>query len=367
MIEHEERVFNFNPGPGVLPESVLEKVQEELLNYRKSGASILELSHRSDVFLEVLEDAKARLRRLTNLSDDYQILFMAGGAQMQFSAVPMNLIKRRAAGRGLYAVTGKWGELALKEGKKYGNAETWVTSKPEGYRTIPKIDEQALEKLAGASYVHLTSNNTLFGTQWQEFPATKDVPLIVDATSDFLSKRVDFSQFGVVYASLQKNLGPAGLTLVIVRGDLVGSQIPETPNLLSYESILQKDSLNNTINVFAVYVLRYVLEWYEELGGVDILEKENRAKAEKVYSVLDRSALYETYAEKADRSLNNIVFHIKDEGCQRDFLDRANRQGLIGLKGHREVGGVRVSLYNAMPAQGVEALVGYLLDFEKKI
>jgi len=366
MPRFAERAYNFSPGPAVLPLPVLEKVQKELLNYRECGASILEISHRSKDFLPILDETQQLFRQLTQLPDNYRLLFFSGGAQMQFSAVPLNLLSRSASNRASYAVTGKWGELALEEGKRYGSAEEWMHGREDRYNRIPNVQAEDLERLKGSAYLHLTSNNTLYGTQWNHFPQTGEVPLVIDATSDILSREVDFSQFGLVYASLQKNLGPAGLTLVVVRDDLLGQHLPQTPKLLQYQAIDSQNSLNNTINVFAVYVMRYVLEWYEEQGGIAAMEKQNRQKAKLLYDYLDESDFFLTSVNPPDRSLVNVIFNLPTTELLQQFLQECEEVGLLALKGHREVGGVRASLYNALPLAAVERLVEKMRDFERK-
>lgn len=365
MPRFSERVYNFSPGPAVLPLSVLQQVQEELLNYRQCGASILEISHRSKEFLAILDETQNLFRQLTHLPENYQLLFFSGGAQMQFSAVPLNLLSRSASRRASYAITGKWGELAHAEGLRYGEAEVWVNGREMQYTQIPEMCPADLMKLEGSAYLHLTSNNTLYGTQWHQFPQTNEIPLVVDATSDILCREIDFSQFGIVYASLQKNLGPAGLTLVVVREDLMGYHMPETPKLLQYSTLAEQNSLNNTINVFAVYVMRYVMEWYLEQGGLAEMERRNREKAKLLYDCLDETDFYRAKATTADRSLVNVVFDLPSADLLQQFLAECEEIGLLALKGHRDVGGVRASLYNALPLEAVERLVEKMREFEQ--
>jgi phosphoserine aminotransferase len=366
MPRFAERTYNFSPGPAVLPLPVLEKVQKELLNYRECGASILEISHRSKEFLPILDETQQLFRQLTQLPDNYRLLFFSGGAQMQFSAVPLNLLSRSASNRASYAVTGKWGELALGEGNRYGSAIEWVHGRENRYNQIPNVHAEDLERLKDSAYLHLTSNNTLYGTQWNQFPQTGEVPLVIDATSDILSREVDFSQFGLVYASLQKNLGPAGLTLVVVREDLLGHHLPQTPKLLQYQAIDSQNSLNNTINVFAVYMMRYILEWYQKQGGVATMEQQNRQKAKLIYDCLDESDFFLTNVNPSDRSLVNVIFNLPTSELLQQFLWECEEVGLLALTGHREVGGVRASLYNALPSAAVERLVEKMRDFERK-
>ena len=306
-----QRVYNFGAGPAMIPIEVMEEVQDEFLNYRNHGASIIEISHRAPPFLEILEETDEVFRRLTSLGDTHTILFMHGGAQMQFSAVPLNLMNLKPTRRATYLITGKWGILAEEEGRKYGQTHIAMNGKDVGFRSIPEWVPGELDP--NSSYVHLTSNNTLYGTQWHEFPETADVPLVADATSDILSRVIDYSRFGVLYAGLQKNLGPSGLALVLVRKDLLGQSLPETPKLLNYMLTHEQRSLTNTTNIFSVYVMLKVLKWVDKEGGVQEMEKRGREKAKLLYDLLDHSDFYEAVADPQHRSICNVTFQIKDK------------------------------------------------------
>ena len=356
-------VYNFSAGPATMPISVMETVQKEFLDFQGLGASIVEISHRLPVFKDILDTTESLFRELTGLPNNFKVLFMHGGAQMQFSAVPLNLMSMNSQ-KGSYFITGRWGVLAENEARKYGNTAILIDGKNFGYRQIPKYDTSSLDK--DSSYAHLTTNNTLYGTRWHEFPDTGNVPLIADATSDILSRIIDFSQFGLVYAGLQKNLGTSGTAIVIVREDLIGHALPETPKLLDYAIFNEHNSLPNTINVFAIYVMRLVLEWVKNKGGVLEMERLAEKKSSLLYDILDNSELYNSVAHPKHRSTNNITFHLPKEKLLNKFLTETDKEGLFALKGHASVGGVRASIYNAMPLEGVEALAHFMKDFERK-
>jgi len=357
------RVHNFGAGPATLPIPVMEKIQKEFLDFQGLGASIVEISHRLPVFKDILDTTKSLFRELTSLPHNYKILFMHGGAQMQFSAVPLNLMSLKSR-KASYFITGRWGVLAEKEARKYGKTKILMDGKKFEYRQIPKYDTSSMYK--DSSYAHLTTNNTLYGTRWHKFPNTGNVPLVADATSDILSRIVDFSKFGLVYAGLQKNLGTSGTSLVVVREDLLGHALPETPKLLDYAFINEHNSLPNTINVFAVYVMRLVLEWVMDNGGVSEMEKMAKIKSNLLYEILDSSKLYTSIAHRKHRSTNNVTFHLPEEKLLQKFLTESDKEGLFALKGHASVGGVRASIYNAIPIEGVEALANFMKDFERK-
>ncbi len=307
-----QRVYNFGAGPAMLPTEVMEEVQQEMLDYQGHGASIIEISHRAPPFLEILEETESIFRRLTGLGSSHVMFFMHGGAQMQFSAVPLNLIARKEKRSAVYLITGKWGEVLDPE----------------------------------TSYVHLTSNNTLYGTQWQEYPDTGKVPLVSDSTSDILSRKEDYSRFGLVYAGLQKNLGPSGLALVLVREDLLGLTLPQTPKLLDYQLAHEQRSLANTTSVFSIYVTLKMLRWVEKQGGVAVMEQRNREKSNLLYDMLDDSELYKAVADPENRSICNVTFRLDDDEMEKRFLKQSLNEGLYALKGHRDVGGIRASIYN---------------------
>ncbi len=359
-----DRVYNFSAGPAMLPVPVMEQVQQEFLNFNGLGASVIEISHRSKPFVQVVEEAEALFRELTGLPQSYRVLHMHGGAQMQFSCVPLNLLPLQPARKGAYLITGKWGELAEKEARRYGTTTIALSGKDEGYRTIPAWDPAQLDP--ESSYAHLTTNNTLYGTQWHELPDTGSIPLVGDATSEMLSRFLPWERFGVLYAGLQKNLGPSGSCLVLVRDDLLGQALPETPKLLDYQLFAAQNSMPNTLNTFAVYVFKRVLEWMKAEGGIPEMERRARARAQCLYEVLDSSSFYQAVAATADRSLMNVTFHLPSDELLQRFLQEANTAGLTALAGHRDVGGARASMYNAMPLEGAQALAAFMREFERR-
>lgn len=358
------RVYNFSAGPATLPLPVLEQVQQELLDFNGLGASVIEISHRSKPFLNLMEEAEALFRELTGLPQTHRMLYMHGGAQMQFSCVPLNLIGLHPKRQAAYAITGKWGELAEKEARKYGRTEIVLDGKDSGYHAIPAWSPEQWDP--ETSYLHLTTNNTLYGTQWFEFPETRGVPLVGDATSEMLSRELDWDRFGLLYAGLQKNLGPSGVCLVLLHEDLLGHALPETPKLLDYDAFATQNSLPNTINTFAVYVFKLVLEWVRDQGGLAEMERRSRERARIVYEVLDSSSgFYLPVAETPYRSLMNVTFHFHQEDLLHRFVQQADQEGLYALAGHREVGGARASMYNAMPVEGAHALAEFMREFER--
>jgi phosphoserine aminotransferase len=356
------RIFNFNPGPAMLPLSVLKQIQEELLDYKGSGMSIMEASHRSKWFEDVLQDAIARTKRLLGLDDRFRVLFMQGGASMQFCLVPMNLA---LGDKPLdYVDTGTWSTKAIKEAKIQGkNVRVVASSEDREYTYIPEsipIDEDA-------AFLHITSNNTIRGTQFRDFPRTKKVPLISDMSSDIFSRRFDPAPFGLIYAGAQKNAGPAGVTLVILREDMLERVPAGLPTMLKYTTYAEKNSLYNTPPSFAIYVTGLVLKWLEEeMGGLERMEKINREKAELIYGYLDSQDFYRGTAQPQSRSWMNVTFRLPSEELEKAFLEQAQQNGLGGLKGHRSVGGCRASIYNAMPIEGVQALIEFMKDFASK-
>lgn len=347
----------------MLPTAVMEIAQKEFLNYRDMGTGLIEISHRSKEFDEVINSADSLLTELANIPDNYKILYVHGGAQMQFSAVPMNLINRNPARKAAYVESGNFAALARKEAARYGDVTVAASSEGTNFDRIPELNVAALDP--DTSYVHITSNNTIYGTRWQTFPDTGEIPLVADMTSELLSRRLDISQFGIIFAGLQKNLGPAGLACVIVREDLLGHALPETPNLLNYKTYADKHSLANTNNTFAIYMMKLVLEWLKGEGGVDAMEARNDEKAALLYDVIDRSDFYLAAVQKEHRSTMNVTFNLADNDLLNDFLEQALARGLYALKGHRNVGGVRASIYNAMPREGCEALAAFMQEFEK--
>ncbi len=355
-----KRVYNFSAGPSMLPLPVLEKAQKELLNYADTGMSVMELSHRSSSFVEIITEAERLFRRLMNIPEQYKVLFLQGGATQQFSMVPLNLMKK---GKAAYIHTGSWSIKAIKEAEKYGDAEIAASSEDKHFTYIPQVESLKLDD--SYDYVHITTNNTIEGTAFSVFPETGDIPLVADMSSNILSEEIDVTQFGVIYAGAQKNIGPAGLTIVIIREDLIGGAGAECPVMLDYQIHSEKGSLYNTPPTFAIYMAKLVFEWLEELGGVKEMEKVNRKKAKLLYEFLDGSALFTSPVEKNSRSLMNIPFTTNSDVLNAAFIKEAKAAGLETLKGHRSVGGMRASIYNAMPVEGVEKLVEMMRYFEK--
>lgn len=358
------RVYNFSAGPAMLPTPVMEKAQQEFLNFAGLGAGLIEISHRSKEFDQVINDADALLTELAGIPDNYKILYVHGGAQMQFSAVPLNLIARQPARKAAYIESGNFAKLAAKEAARYGNITITASSADSNFNRIPEVDMNAVD--ADTSYLHITSNNTIYGTRWQSFPDTGDIPLVADMTSELLSRQIDISQFGIIFAGLQKNLGPSGLAVIIMREDLLGHALPETPNLLNYQTYADKHSLANTNNTFAIYMMKLVLEWLKDQGGVAAIEAINERKAALIYDVVDNSDFYLATAEAAHRSTMNVTFNLAKDELLGEFLAQAQSRNLYGLKGHRNVGGARASIYNAMPEEGCQALASFMREFAEQ-
>ena len=356
------RIYNFNPGPAALPETVLEEIQASLLNYGGSGMSVMEISHRSKWFEEIIDDAVQRSRRLLKLGDHFKVLFLQGGASLQFAMVPMNLLP---AGRSAdYVDTGTWSTKAIKEAQTLGKSVNVVaTSADRNYACIPK----EIAFTPDAAYVHITSNNTIKGTQWSRFPDTGGVPLVADMSSDIMSRSFDPNPFGLIYAGAQKNIGPAGVCLVIVRDDMLGRVPASLPSMLKYTTYASKNSLYNTPPSFAIYTVQLVLKWLEEsVGGLTEMEALNQKKAERLYGCLDAGGFYRPTADTESRSLMNVTFRLPDEDLEKEFVAQALENGLGGLKGHRSVGGCRASIYNATTLDAVNALVAFMKEFERK-
>jgi len=357
----EKRVYNFNPGPAALPLPVLERIQKEMLNFRGTGMSILEMSHRSKEFEAVLNDAIARIKRLLKLDDRFYVLFLQGGASLQFCMVPMNL---EVPGKPLdYIDTGTWASKAIKEAEiQKKPVRVIASSKDKEYTYIPKKFDINLD----ASYLHITSNNTIRGTQWKSFPDSKGLPLVADMSSDIFSRPFDPNPFGLIYAGAQKNAGPAGVTLVIIRKDMLERVPADLPTMLKYTTFAEKNSLYNTPPCFAIYVVDLVMEWLEEeIGGIEKMAAINELKAKMVYECIDEYEIYRGTAVPEDRSLMNVTFRLATEDLEKEFLSKAAEKGLVGLKGHRSVGGCRASLYNAVSMEAVEALVDFMRSFAK--
>jgi phosphoserine aminotransferase len=356
------RIYNFSAGPAVMPLSVLEQAQRELLALPGVGMSVMEISHRSKTFEDILARAIADVRELAGLDDRYKVLMLQGGASLQFSMVPMNLL---GAGQTAdYIDTGSWADKAAKEAKRVGSVNVTGSTKTDNYNRIPTPAE--LKLTPGASYVHVTTNNTIEGTEWRELPATADVPLVGDASSNIFSRPMDFRGFGLVYAGAQKNLGPSGVTLVIIREDLLARSPAHLPTMLNYKVQADNDSLYNTPPTFGIYLLGLTMRWIKSVGGLAGIAALNRRKAEKLYAEIDRSGFYRGTAQRESRSLMNVTFRLPTEDLEKQFDKEATAAGLNGLKGHRSVGGMRASIYNAFPEAGVDALVEFMREFEKK-
>ncbi len=357
-----DRVYNFSAGPGVLPESVLRQVQEDVWNIRGSGVGIMEHSHRGKLYDQIIAEADERCRKIGNIPDDYAILFMTGGATSQNHLIPMNLMPE--GGTADYAVTGKWAADSQKTAKLFGTSRVAYTSEATNHNHVPTQDQLDLD--ANAAYFHYTSNNTIVGTQYHYVPKTPgDVPLVCDASSDIFSEPIDITKFGLLYAGAQKNIGPAGTTLVIVRKDLLERQPRTLPGMLSYKVFADKESRPNTPPVFPIYVVSLVFQWILEQGGLEPIAERNKAKAKVLYDALDASDFWNAHAQPESRSLMNITFRTPSEETDALFLTAAGKEGLVTMKGHRSVGGMRASIYNAFPAEGVNALVSFMKEFER--
>ncbi len=356
------RIVNFAAGPAVLPVPVLEQVQRDLLSLPGVGMSILEISHRSKTFEAILAEAEADTRKLAGISDDYKILFLQGGASLQFSMVPMNLLT--PGGTADYIVTGAWSQKALKEAKRVGNVNVAASTESENFVRIPRQDE--LKLTDGAAYVHMTSNNTIFGTEWKSLPDVGDRPLVSDTSSDMFSRPIDVSRHALIYAGAQKNLGPAGMTLVIVRTDLLARSSKSLATMLSYGVHAENGSMYNTPPVFAIYVYGLVMKWLLANGGLEARARVNQRKAAKLYAAIDGTGFYRGTANTDSRSLMNVTFRLLNEDLEKAFVKDSTAAGLDGLKGHRSVGGMRASIYNAFPEAGVDALVDFMKEFERK-
>jgi phosphoserine aminotransferase len=356
------RIFNFSAGPAVLPLEVLEQAQRDLLSLPGVGMSILEISHRSPAFEEILAGCEADLRTLGGISKDYHGLFLQGGASLQFSMVPMNLLP--PGGSADYIVTGAWSQKAVKEAKRVGTVKVTATTEAENFARVPAQAELTLDPTA--AYVHYTTNNTIFGTEFHYVPNVGQVPLVADASSDIFSRPLDVSKFALIYAGAQKNLAPAGVTLAIVRDDMVRRAPSSIPTMLQYGVHAENGSMYNTPPVFAIYVMRLVLGWLLKQGGLAAIDRQNARKAEKLYAEIDRTGFYRGHAQKDSRSRMNITFRLPTEDLEKKFAKEATAAALDGLKGHRSVGGMRASIYNAFPEAGVDALVGFMQQFEAK-
>lgn len=354
------RVYNFSAGPAVLPEEVLQEAADEMLDYRGCGMSVMEMSHRSKVYDDIIKEAEADLRDLMNIPDNYKVLFLQGGASQQFAAVPMNLMKNKKAG---YIITGQWAKKAAAEAKKYGEVVELASSADKTFTYIPDCSDLPITD--DMDYVYICENNTIYGTKYKTLPNTKGVDLVADVSSCFLSEPIDVSKYAVVYGGVQKNVGPAGVVIVIIREDLIRDDVmPFTPTMLKYKTQADKDSLYNTPPCYNIYICGKVFKWLKKMGGLTEIQKRNEEKAKILYDFLDQSKMFKGTVEAKDRSLMNVPFVIGDKELEAKFVKEAEANGLVNLKGHRTVGGMRASIYNAMPKAGVEKLVEFMKKFE---
>ena len=357
------RVYNFSAGPSQLPESVLRRASEEMLDYHGSGQSVMEMSHRSKTFQEIIDGAEALLREVMGIPENYKVLFLQGGASSQFAMIPYNLLN--GSGKADYVLTGQWATKAYKEAARYGDARAIASSKDKTFSYIPKLDPKTFTP--DADYFYICMNNTIYGTKYHTLPETGKVPLIADISSCICSEPLDVTKFGLLFAGAQKNLAPAGLTIVIVREDLLGHARPDTPTMFNYVTHAENGSMFNTPPCWCIYICKLVLEWIrDEIGGLEEMQKRNVAKAQLLYDFLDQSKLFRGTVVPEDRSLMNVPFVTDDDALNKKFVAEAEADGMVNLKGHRTVGGMRASIYNAMPYAGVEKLVAFMERFEKE-
>ena len=356
------RVYNFSAGPAVLPEEVLKEAADEMLDYRGTGMSVMEMSHRSKAFETIIQEAEADLRELMDIPDNYKVLFLQGGASQQFAMIPMNLMKNRVAD---YIVTGQWAKKAADEAEKYGTVNRIASSADKTFSYIPDCSDLPVSE--DADYVYICENNTIYGTKFKELPNTKGKTLVADVSSCFLSEPVDVTKYGVIYGGVQKNIGPAGVVIVIIREDLITEDVlPGTPTMLTYKTHADADSLYNTPPAYGIYICGKVFKWLKKMGGLSAMKEKNEKKAKLLYDFLDESKLFKGTVEKKDRSHLNVQFEPGDKDLDAKFVKEAKEAGLENLKGHRTVGGMRASIYNAMPYEGVEALVAFMKKFEEE-
>lgn len=357
-----QRVFNFSAGPGALPLEVLERAQQELICYGNSGMSIMEMSHRSKDYDAVIKGAEAKLREVMNIPDNYKVLFLQGGASLQFAMIPLNLLYKSF--KADYIESGQFASKAIKEAQKFGDIKIVGSSKEDKYTYIPKVPKEAYRE--DADYVYICANNTIYGTKFHEYPETGNIPLVADMSSCILSEPVDVSKFGIIYAGAQKNLGPAGVTLVVIREDLIGHAGDKVPAMLNYQLMADNGSMYNTPPTYGIYMLKLMFEWIEAQGGVEELQRRNQKKAALLYDYLDQSKLFKPTAAKEDRSIMNVTFVTGNPELDAKFVKEAANEGLVSLKGHRSVGGMRASIYNAMSIEGVQKLVDFMKKFENE-
>ncbi len=357
-----DRVYNFSAGPSMLPLSVLEKAASEMLNYEGTGQSVMEMSHRSKEYAPIIEGAEALLREVMEIPDNYKVLFLQGGASSQFTMIPMNLGNKNK--KADYVITGQWAKKAYAEGKRYLNAREVASSADKTFSYIPALTKDMFDP--EADFVHICMNNTIYGTRYVDIPDTGDVPLVGDISSMILSQKIDVSRFGMLYAGAQKNVAPAGLTIVIIREDLLGNAMDITPTMFNYVTHTENGSMFNTPPCYNIYICKLVLEWIRDMGGIEAMQKVNEEKARLFYDYLDSSSLFRGTVEKKDRSLMNIPFVTGNEELDAKFVSEAKKAGFVNLKGHRSVGGMRASIYNAMPKEGVVALIDFMKKFESE-
>lgn len=356
------RVYNFSAGPSMLPEPVLKRAADEMLEYSTSGQSVMEMSHRSKEYQAIIDQTEADLRELMNIPDNYTVLFLQGGASTQFAMVPFNLMNKNH--KADYIITGQWAKKAYKEAARYGNARVVASSEDKTFSYIPKITRDMIDP--EADYVHICMNNTIYGTLWHELPDTGDVPLVADISSCILSEPIDVSRFGLLYAGAQKNVAPAGVTIVIIRNDLLGHAMEITPTMLNYQTHADNGSMFNTPPCYTIYIAGLVLKWLKEMGGLTVMQQKNREKAALLYQYLDESKLFRGTVVKEDRSLMNVPFVTGNDELDAKFVAAAKAAGFVNIKGHRSVGGMRASIYNAMPLEGVQKLVAFMKQFEEE-
>ncbi len=355
------RVYNFSAGPAILPVAVLEKAQNELTDYHGTGMSVMEMSHRSSSFNDIIESAENDLRSLMRIPDHYKVLFLQGGASTQFAMVPLNLMSKHK--KADYINTGSWSQKAIEEAQQYGTVNVLASSEDKNFSYIPSL--KTLEFTPDSDYIHITTNNTIYGTLFPELPEAGNIPLIADMSSNILSQEYDITKFGLIYAGAQKNIGPAGVTIVIIREDLIGHATDFTPRMLNYQTHSESNSMYNTPPCYPIYMAGLVFKWLLENGGIIAMEKKNREKASLLYDFLDRSSMFKGTVEKDSRSLMNIPFVTGNDALDSLFIKEAEANNLKTLKGHRTVGGMRASIYNAMPIEGVEALITFMKHFEE--
>ena len=362
MMGTYNHVYNFSAGPSMLPVEVLEKVQKDLLNYEGSGQSVMEMSHRSKEYQKIIDDAEADLRELMHIPDNYKVLFVQGGGTLQFAMVPLNLL--RNSKKADYVLTGTWAKKAYKEACKYGDIRVIASSEDDKFTWVPKITKEDVRE--DADYAYITTNNTIYGTKYNYIPETGNVPLVADMSSNILSEEIDVSRFGMIWAGAQKNVGPAGVTIVIVREDLIGFAGAEVPTYLDYKIHADNGSMYNTPPCFSIYVAGEVFKYLKSIGGIAEMERRNKEKAQMLYDFIDSSRLFSCPVAKEDRSLMNVVFVTGDAELDKKFIALAKENGMINLSGHRSIGGMRASIYNAMPKEGVAALVDFMRKFEEE-